>query len=347
MNIERLKVLLDGIAIVLSIVGLVISGFSAHYTCRTMQAAEDQLVAAINLEPHFSEDMSRYDGLIIESDGKIQSDIIVRVYPYLKVIASNIVTDLELDREEYYTFSFYMNLHNFSVPILPAFEFFEVQRLNSRSGTLVSIQDSEYSDMLMEYLLGSKSYIEENYYVRSLSLSLEYFLELEYLDLLGNGHHLVYHVTTGFSEGVKKKPNYSEILNSTFEPAETSAETESNGPEQQADSKTFLGINASEVLNSEPTPDEGASEPVDLETDDIESIYHTIKKEIDSYRLSLYYTWWDWDDPIYDSTENSNRWHVLEIGKADSREDVYSNLVWAIQKQLESNVWKYARKQSQ
>lgn len=296
MNIEERKILLDKIAIglsilglIMSLVGLITSFVSANYTRRATQAAEDQLVAAINLKPQFSEDMSRYDGLIIESDGKIQSDIIIRVYPYLKVIASNIVTDLDLDEKEYYTFCFYMDPHNFSVPILPAFEFFEVQRLNSRSGTLVSIQDSEYSDMLMEYLLGSKSYIEENYSMESLSLSLEYFLELEYLDLLGNGHHLVYHVATGFSEGAKKKPDYSEILNSTFEPAETSAETESNSPEQQTDSKTFLGINPSEILN--PEPEEGASEPVDLETDDIESIYQIIKGEIDSYQLSRYHTW--------------------------------------------------------
>lgn len=50
---------------------------------------------------------------------------------------------------------------------------------------------------------------------------------------------------------------------------------------------------------------------------------------------------------MYDSTENSNPGHVLEIEKEDSREDVYLDLVWAIQKQLESNVWKYARKQSE
>lgn len=345
MNIEkRSRIWLDVIAIFLSFVGLIVSGFSAYYTCRTMQAAENQLMAAINLKPQFSGDLSRYNGFIVESDGKIQGTIIIRTYPYLNVTASSIAIDWDsYQGQRPNNLSLDYGVHHFSIPIMPAFEFYDIRRSNSRSGTLAFIEDSEYSSMLMEHLLDTKDYIEGSYGLGNFTASLEYFLELEYLDLLGRAHCHVYHVMTGFSEGVHRDPDYLEIFNNVVEPVEKTAETEPDAPTRQADSKTFFGLNAGEVLNSEP--EESASEPVDLETSDIESIYQIVKKEIDSY-LSISNIWWDWDEPIYNSTENSNRWHVLKIRKTDSGEDVYSNLVSAIQKQMEDNLWKYLPEKS-
>lgn len=74
---------------------------------------------------------------------------------------------------------------------------------------IASIQDSDFSESLTEYLAGATGYFEANYGIDSLSIRLEYFLEISYRSRLGIDYCDVYRVTTGIYEGIHANPEFS------------------------------------------------------------------------------------------------------------------------------------------
>lgn len=309
---------------VLSFISMAIPLLTAFFTWKTVHIQWKQTMPIIDVSPQFSEDWSRYESMTVTSDGRTKGGVNVKVYPYLRTTAyinvkpdnwnvKHISNDTKVITAEEFSHSpFPKGYYELNIPILSSDSFFNIYFPHTQNGAIISIQDSEYSKLLTEYLSNAVNDIEEVYDITYATFSLEYFLEMEYSDLLNCKHYRVYQIITGISEGFYQVPGQNLIIDETF--------------------------NLDKVL-VKPEKTDDRKKRVDLEEQDPEYVYRFVKEEVERYTPIEYFKGVQEDTGFY--AEYNRPEYVLIIEKDTSKETFYSRMVTSIYEQVKDNAWKY------
>lgn len=295
----------ENITRIISFLGLVVSIYSLWLSIQTNKR-QDEIQASlatptVNLSVQLSDDKCRYSKVNIISDGKVKNSVEITTYPYLRTTYS--ISDENFPEDWIVTYKYvslgFTSVHQFLIPIIPSYEFFDLEQENAKDGVIASIQESQYSLLISDHIIGAKDFLKDNYGMANLSFSLEYFVELKYSNLLGDEYCDVYKVVTGVFEGVNTQPSF-ELIEGGL-------------------------LVHDDVTPSESTTDSGNSYfEIDFVRPDFKSVYHFLKNEIESYEhyeIPIANSY-----PEYRSSENSHSNSVLWVGTPKEKEDIYSLL---------------------
>ncbi len=304
---DRLKKIKEILLVLIPIFSLLISACSLYLSYQTSkrqdEVQENLVMPSIGPSFRLAEDESKYVGADIVSDGHTSGMVEVSVYPYLIVSCyrpsgpfyeGRGVAVIEDDGPDI------LAVDQFLVPILPCSEFYKVTQRDAKEKVIASIQDSDFSESLTEYLAGATGYFEANYGIDSLSIRLEYFLEISYRSRLGIDYCDVYRVTTGIYEGIHANPEFSLV---------------ESGPSRNREFASSVYMNFR----------------ISLVAPDYRQIFHMLKREIDSYE-HCESSWVEYANPEYQSTDESHEEYVLRITLPADREVVYQSLLAIILK---------------